>query len=214
MPWPWRRLHDFGHYRFWRFQELRKYLYAKRVIGRRIVAVVDVAERTNPATGNSRTSPIIIKSLFCTGVQQTNLRPIDLFQLDSRFAVGNCFGHELKQRFQSGRFQIDSLWQFDVIELLEKVANHRIDFGVVSKRMQIPCIADAAFLFQLHRHQHQRAAKSLVWFLFQIGPVQHAQHDSQLLETIFRQVTSRFSGNSIQLRRKVNGFRKIQPFVQ
>src|SRR5579862_5675705 len=135
----------------------------------RLVAVVDVAQRTDAASGEPHPPPVLIEPPSRQSVHDADSRAIDLVEFDGRFAGANSTFQERVKLIQVRRGEVDAFWQVQIIQLLQMMPQHRIDLGLALGRLENPRVANSLLLREADGDEDQRRIESLVMLFIDAG---------------------------------------------
>ena len=122
------------------------------VVGR--VAEVDVARRRR-RRARGLTAAELLEPLRGALVDQLDLRLCLQPQLHPRLRGQDLRFHVLEELLDRGRREVDALRQLDAVQLMQLVAQHRVDLGLGRFRLDQVLVAHALLARHFHRDQQQ-----------------------------------------------------------
>ena len=139
---------------------------------------------------------------------------LDATQFDGRLGAANLCQQIGMDRGDGGRAQVRRLGQIDPVQLIQVMAQDRIEFGLGAFALDDVLIAHPLALDQSHRQPQQRREDAFVRAFLQVVPAQKRDHHAQVAEAILGAVPTRFGDQAIERRRQVGLVVETQPALQ
>ncbi|MCY1218560.1 hypothetical protein D9M72_305090 [compost metagenome] len=206
-----------------RFEALRQFARPHPMLEQRAaqrpVVVLRIAVRRQPAAaargGRARPAALeLLHPLQRLLPHQPHRGLVDQAQLDRGLGAANLREDARMDLRDRGLVEIHGLVQPDVVQLVQVMAQHRVELGLAARALDHILVAYALAFDQLHRQPQQRRHDALVRRLLQVVPAQERHHQAQVAEAVFGAVAAGLGDQAVERRRQVGLVVEAQPLLQ